>query len=69
MCIRDSIRGICNQLVATQMKRRNQKRQFDFILANMNEGFLMVDTDKRVIALNGSAAQILGCLLYTSRCV
>lgn len=55
-----NIRGICNQLVATQMKRRNQKRQFDFILANMNEGFLMVDADKRVIALNGSAAQILG---------
>ena len=54
------IRGICNQLVSTQMKRRNQKRQFDFILANMNEGFLMVDADKRVIALNGSAAQILG---------
>ena len=58
--LRDNVRGICNQLVVTQMKRRNQKRQFDFILANMNEGFLMVDTDKRVVALNGSAAQILG---------
>lgn len=58
--LRDNVRDICNQLIVTQMKRRNQKRQFDFILANMNEGFLMVDTDKRVIALNGSAAQILG---------
>lgn len=58
--LRDNVRDICNQLIVTQMKRRNQKRQFDFILANMNEGFLMVDADKRVIALNGSAAQILG---------
>ena len=58
--LRDNVRGICNQLIVAQMKRRNQKRQFDFILANMNEGFLMVDIDKRVVALNGSAAQILG---------
>lgn len=56
----ESIRSLCKKLVADRMRRRNQQRQFDFILANMNEGFLMVDTDKRVIALNGSAAQILG---------
>lgn len=56
----ENIRSICSQLTAIKLKRRNQKRQFDFILANMNEGFVMVDADKRLIALNGSAAQILG---------
>ncbi|MEG2597155.1 MAG: ATP-binding protein, partial [Oscillospiraceae bacterium] len=60
MRLSQNIRGLCNQLIITKMKMKNQQKQLEFIFSNMNEGFLMTDLDRKIIFLNGTASQILG---------
>ena len=45
------IRRLCNKIILCRYRLQAEEEQFDFILSTMNEGFLMVDFEKRIHVL------------------
>ncbi len=54
------IRRLCNKIILCRYRLQAEEEQFDFILSTMNEGFLMVDFEKRILCYNRIAQHVLG---------
>lgn len=48
------------QIRAQMMELKQQQTEFSAITENMNEGFLVLDTQQRILSYNSSALQLLG---------
>ena len=54
-----NIRRLCNKILLSRYRLQAEEEQFDFILSTMNEGFLMVDFEKRILCYNRIAQHVL----------
>lgn len=53
------IRRLCNKIILCRYRLQAEEEQFDFILSTMNEGFLMVDFERRILCYNRIAQKVL----------
>ena len=53
------IRRLCNKILLSRYRLQAEEEQFDFILSTLNEGFLMVDFEKRILCYNRTAQKVL----------
>ena len=53
------IRRLCNKILLSRYRLQAEEEQFDFILSTLNEGFLMVDFEKRILCYNHTAQKVL----------